>query len=66
MSQQDDKKVIVKENCIGCWACIAVCGDIFALNDEWKAFVKEWVKYDNIDCIDDAVWVCPVEAIEKN
>ena len=61
----EEKKVKVNENCIGCWACVAICGDVFDLNDEWKAYVKDNVDFEVCDCIDDSIWACPVEAIEK-
>lgn len=61
----DDKKVVVNENCIGCWACAAICSEVFDLNDEWMAFIKEDADLSDSDCIDDAISACPVEAIEK-
>jgi ferredoxin len=33
------------------------------MNDEGKAFVKEAKDSSNSDCIEDAIWVCPVGAI---
>lgn len=53
----------VNDNCIGCWACVAICEDVFDLNDEWMAFAKEWMNSSNADCIDDAIGACPVNAI---
>ena len=63
--KRDEKKIIVNESCIWCWACAAICSDVFDLNDEWMAFVKEGVNLSNSDCLDDAISACPVEAIEK-
>lgn len=60
----DDKKLKVNENCIGCGACVAICGDVFDLNDEGIAFVKEGSD-NNCACVDDAIWACPVGAIVK-
>ena len=57
-------KVVVNDNCIGCWACVAICSEVFDLNDEWKAFVKESVKLEKCNCLDDAISACPVDAIE--
>ena len=35
MSTQDEKKVpYVNDNCIWCWACVAICSNVFDLNDE--------------------------------
>lgn len=59
-STSGDKKVYVNDNCIGCGACVAICDWVFDLNDEWKAFVKEWAC---AECTDDAIWACPVDAI---
>jgi len=53
----------VDDNCIGCGACVAICDQVFNMNDEWKAFVKQWVDYSSVDCIDDAMWACPVSSI---
>lgn len=59
----DAKTPFVDANCIGCWACVAICSDVFDLDDEWKAFAKEWKNSCNSDWIDDAIWACPVDAI---
>jgi len=54
----------VNDNCIGCGACVAICDGVFNMDDEWKAFVVEWIDLSNVDCIDDAIWACPVSAIQ--
>jgi len=61
----DEKKVIINDNCIWCWACVAICPEIFDMNDEAKAIVKTDADFANSDCLDDAIGTCPVEAIEK-
>lgn len=58
------KIVYVNENCIWCSACVAICPEVFDLNDEWLAFVKECVNYEEIKSVDDAKSACPVEAIQ--
>lgn len=63
--KDEDKKVVVNDNCIGCWACVAICWEVFDLNDEWRAFVKDDFESNDCDCIEDAIWVCPVWAIEQ-
>jgi len=30
----------VNESCIGCGACVAICSEVFDLDDEGKAFAK--------------------------
>lgn len=64
-SKKDDNSWLnVNNNCIWCWACVAICWDVFDLNDEWIAFVKEWFNQED-PSIDDAIWACPVWAISK-
>jgi len=48
-----------KEKCIGCGACVALCPDVFELEDG-KAHVKQGKE--NESC-EDAVNTCPVKAI---
>lgn len=59
----DVKTPYVNETCIGCGACVAICGDVFDLDDEWKAFAIEWMNSFNSEGIDDAIGACPVNAI---
>ncbi len=61
--RDDIKTPEVNETCIGCWACAAICSDVFELDDEWKAFAKEWKNTSNAEWIDDAIGACPVWAI---
>lgn len=70
MAQWDDKRdgqnvesgdVYVNDSCIGCGACVAICGEVFDLNDEGMAFAPEWVKQS--PDVDDAIGACPVDAI---
>jgi len=53
---------IDKEKCIGCGACSATCGEVFAMGDDGKAYVK---KQKNIPCVNEAIDGCPVGAISK-
>lgn len=52
----------VNNNCIWCWACVAISPDVFDLNDEWMSIVKELANYDWLS-VDDSIWACPVDAI---
>ena len=52
----------VNETCIGCSACVAIAGDVFELDDEWKSHVKYCGSYNESD-VNDAISACPVEAI---
>ena len=49
-----------KEKCIGCGACAAICPEGFEMKDG-----KAKVKNPNAKCIDEAITICPVEAISK-
>ncbi len=63
MIETNVKIPYVNENCIWCSACVAICGEVFDLDDEWKAFVKDGMDSSNSDWIDDAIMACPVNAI---
>ncbi len=63
MSQGDVKTPYVDETCIGCSACVAICGEVFDLDEEGKAFARDWMDTSNADGIDDAIAACPVNAI---
>jgi ferredoxin len=58
------KKIFISDNCIGCWACISICDEVFGLSDDWVAYVKEGVNIEDFPCVDDAKSACPVEAIQ--
>lgn len=60
---EEVKTPYVDETCIGCSACVAICGEVFDLDDEWKAFARDWMDTSNADGIDDAIAACPVNAI---
>ena len=52
----------VNETCIGCSACVAICPDVYDLNDDGLSVVKELSSYENI-WVDDSIMACPVNAI---
>lgn len=59
---------IDKNKCISCGACVNICPEIFAFNDQGKAEVStestdEIKKFNNK--IKEAIENCPVEAISK-
>lgn len=61
---KEQKTPTVKDNCIGCWACVAICDEVFDYdNEKSKAFVKDVKDIQKNDCIDDAISACPVDAI---
>lgn len=59
---------IDQEKCIGCGSCTAVCPELFKLGGEDnKALVKEKKQSEagmNDKCAQEAVDICPVQAIE--
>ncbi|MDD2907886.1 MAG: ferredoxin [Candidatus Gracilibacteria bacterium] len=64
MTTFEEKKVpYVNETCIGCGACVAICNEVFDLDDDGKAFAIEGMDSSNATGIDDAISACPVNAI---
>ncbi len=58
------EKIKIKEECIGCGACQAMCPAVFEL-DGGKAKVKEEANIEeNQESIGQAINSCPVNAIE--
>lgn len=52
----------VNETCIGCSACVAICPDVYDLDDNGLSVVKELPNYENLS-VDDSIQACPVNAI---
>ncbi len=65
-------KITLKRNeCIGCGACVATCGDLFEMSDDGLAHLKGAEKKDveelevkDLKCGKEAVEVCPVDIIK--
>lgn len=55
---------INKDVCIGCGACESICPEIFEMGDADKAKVKQNAP-EGMSCIQEAIDVCPVQAISK-
>jgi len=58
---------INQEDCIGCGSCSAVCPDVFDMNQENKAIVKDTdTDYGetNQECAKEAADICPVQVIK--
>lgn len=54
-----------QETCIGCGMCVDVCPELFKLNDDYKSeCINSEVSKELTDKAQEAVEVCPVEAIE--
>ena len=62
-----DKKDILSVDtpwCIGCWACIWMCPELFKFNDESKSTVKRQPEnQDEINCAKQAEESCPAGII---
>ncbi len=52
-----------KETCIGCGTCVGMCPDIFELDEEGKARIKE---EKDKDCAREAADACPAGAISMD
>lgn len=46
--------------CIGCGACVALCPNVFTMNNEGKSDV---ISQEDTDCAKNAADSCPVQAI---
>ncbi len=58
------KVSVDKDLCIGCGLCADTCAEVFHLEDDGKAGVKEEGVAANLACAKDAASTCPTEAIK--
>jgi ferredoxin len=64
MSEVTIGKVVVdKDLCIGSASCVAIAPDLFELDDDGKAIVKEGASYEDVVQVLDSAQSCPVDAI---
>lgn len=67
------KVILDKSKCIGCGSCQIICPEFFELDKNRKACLKnskikagsekEELKVDELECIEEAIKICPVECI---
>lgn len=55
---------IDQKKCIGCGSCTAICPDVFELDDNSKAHLKKGKEETDDKCVQEAVGICPIQAIE--
>ncbi len=58
---------INQKDCIGCGSCSAVCPNVFDLNDDNKAIIKDTNSdqgESDDECVQEAVDICPVDVIK--
>lgn len=61
------KAKVNKDACISCGACIAICEEVFEMNEEGISTVKkDEIPKDLEDQVKDAIESCPTGAIEEN
>ena len=51
-----------QEECIGCESCVQLCPEVFEMNDDAKAEVKEGTGTTE-PCVQEAMDSCPAECI---
>lgn len=57
------KVVVNKDLCIGSASCVAIAPDVFDLDEDGKAVVKEGASLADVQAVLDAAKSCPVDAI---
>lgn len=63
MSQTIGTVVVDTDKCIGSASCVAIAPDVFDLDEDGKAVVKEGADLTQVQAILDAAKSCPVDAI---
>lgn len=60
---QIGRVVVDKDTCIGSASCVAIAPDLFELDDDGKAVVKDGASLEDVIEVLDAAKSCPVDAI---
>lgn len=58
------RAIVDRDLCIGCGLCADTCPEVFAIMDDGYAHpIVETVEPEQYDCVQEALEICPVEAI---
>ena len=57
-------KVHVTEECIGCESCVEVCPEVFVM-DTTTGHAKAENPTSTAPCVEEAIEICPVQAIVR-
>ncbi|TSC56804.1 MAG: hypothetical protein G01um101418_205 [Parcubacteria group bacterium Gr01-1014_18] len=58
-------KLVVTEKCIGCVTCEVLCPEVFKLENDGRAHIKDGFDAEkNKKGIDESILACPTQAIE--
>ena len=54
--------VVDQDECMGCESCVELCPEVFAMDDDGKAYVLD-VENPSEDDVQEAIDACPAECI---
>ncbi|PIS07372.1 ferredoxin [Candidatus Berkelbacteria bacterium CG10_big_fil_rev_8_21_14_0_10_43_13] len=63
MAEEEKKKLVVADTCIGCGMCENIAPEYFEVKDDGLSHVKKDYDEKDKDIINEAIDSCPVQAI---